>query len=88
MARVVAFEPDAWQDFGYWQIKDKRTTRKILDLIKDIQREPFLGKGHPEPLKHDKNGHWSRHIDKVNRLTYRVTDDAIIIISCRYHYEK
>ncbi|NJD00635.1 Txe/YoeB family addiction module toxin [Candidatus Erwinia dacicola] len=54
--------------------------------MKDIQREPFSGIGKPEPLKHHLSGFWSRRIDSEHRLVYRVTDDSLLIASCRYHY--
>ncbi|MBI4772541.1 MAG: Txe/YoeB family addiction module toxin [Chloroflexi bacterium] len=55
-------------------------------LIHDIQRSPFTGLGKPEPLRHELTGFWSRRINDEHRLVYKVTDDAILIIACRYHY--
>ena len=60
--------------------------RRINDLIKDIQREPFEGIGKPEPLKHQLQGLWSRRIDAEHRLVYEVTEDELRIIACRFHY--
>ena len=86
MAKQVAFEPQAWEEFTWWQTEDNKTQKKIYALIKDIQRDPFSGTGKPEPLKHQRQGYWSRRIDKTNRLVYKVTDESIIIISCKHHY--
>ena len=55
--------------------------------IKDIDRDPFDGIGKPEPLKYNYSGFWSRRIDEVNRVVYKVEDGNVYIISCRYHYE-
>ncbi|EKO5188194.1 Txe/YoeB family addiction module toxin, partial [Vibrio vulnificus] len=55
-------------------------------LINDVKRSPFEGIGKPEPLKENLSGFWSRRIDDTNRLVYAVDDQAITIISCRYHY--
>ena len=66
--------------------QDKRIYVKIVELIKDIQRNPFTGLGKPEPLKHDLAGYWSRRINDEHRLVYKVTDEAIVIAACRYHY--
>jgi len=77
---------EAWQDYLYWQENDKRTVGKINDLIKEIRRTPFLGKGKPEPLRHALSGLWSRRISLEHRLLYTVTDEAILIVACRYHY--
>ncbi|AWB32682.1 Txe/YoeB family addiction module toxin [Orrella marina] len=84
--RNILFTPDCWDDYVYWQSQDKKTLKRINNLIKDIQRSPFEGIGKPEPLKANLSGFWSRRIDETNRLVYEFTDAEIIIISCRYHY--
>lgn len=30
---------DAWEDYLYWQAQDKKTLKRINQLIKDIERE-------------------------------------------------
>lgn len=86
MARIVQFTPDAWKDYLYWQEQDRKTPKRINALIQDAQRNPFEGIGKPEPLKENLSGFWSRRIDDTNRLVYEATDQALSIISCRYHY--
>jgi len=58
-----------------------------MELVLDIQRNPFEGKGKPEPLKYDYQGHWSRRITDEDRLIFKVLDDSIVILSCKLHYE-
>jgi len=71
-----------------WQTKDKRAYKKINALIADIIRNGHNGIGHPEPLKGDLTGYWSRETDKKNRLVYRIfDDDKIEIIHCGGHYD-
>lgn len=84
--RNITFTPDAWEDYVYWQSEDKKTLRRINQLIRDTQRTPLEGIGKPEPLKGNLTGFWSRRIDETNRLVYEVTNGEIAIISCRYHY--
>jgi len=84
--RQVVFESSAFEDFTAWANQDKRLYAKIVELIRDIQRSPFTGLGKPEPLRHELKGYWSRRINDEHRLVYKVTDDAIIIVACRYHY--
>lgn len=84
--RNITFTTDAWEDCIYWQSQDKKTLRRINELIRDTQRTPFEGIGKPEPLKGNLSGFWSRRIDETNRLVYEVSDTEIAIISCRYHY--
>ena len=84
---VITFTENAWQDYLYWQKTDKRVLKKINDLIKDIQRDPFEGKGKPEPLKYDLSGYWSRRIDLEHTLVYQVIDNELLVYACRYHYD-
>ncbi|RAU29622.1 Txe/YoeB family addiction module toxin [Pantoea sp. RIT413] len=82
----LTWSAEAWEDYLYWQDTDKKTVKKINELIKDASRTPFEGKGKPEPLKHNLAGFWSRRITTEHRLVYAVSDDALLIASCRYHY--
>ena len=81
------FVDESWEDYLYWQNTDKKKLRKINELLKDIARNPFEGKGKPEPLKHKYSGFWSRRIDNEHRLAYRYSDDEIHIAKCRFHYD-
>jgi toxin YoeB len=83
---LLAWTDDAWSDYLYWQTQDKKTPKRINKLINDVKRSPFEGIGKPEPLKENLSGFWSRRIDDTNRLVYAVDEQAITIISCRYHY--
>ncbi len=84
--RRIAFLPQAFDDYNDWAIEDKKIQTKIAELIKDIQRDMFRGKGKPEPLKHQLQGLWSRRITEEHRLVYKVTVEEIIIVSCKFHY--
>ena len=81
-----SFTEDAFAEYIYWQIQDRKTLKKINALLKDINRHPFEGLGKPEPLKGNYKGFWSRRIDDANRIIYRVTDDYIEITQCKGHY--
>jgi len=81
-----AWTDDAWKDYLYWQSQDKKTLKRINELIKDIDRQPFTGIGKPEPLKGDKQGYWSRRIDDANRIVYKIENEKIIIVQCGGHY--
>jgi toxin YoeB len=77
---------EAFDSFYAWTINDKKIAKKIADLIKDIQRNPYGGLGKPEPLKHEFSGYYSRHITEEHRLVYKIEGDTIIINSCKGHY--
>lgn len=80
------FTDESWADYVFWQENDKRFIKRINELIKEIERTPFTGIGKPEPLKHHLSGYWSRRINEEHRFIYRVEEDRMIILSCRYHY--
>ena len=84
--RKLAWEKNGWADYLYWQSQDKKNLRRINKLINSILKTPFEGIGKPEPLKENLSGYWSRRINDSDRLIYKITDEFIIIISCRYHY--
>lgn len=78
---------DAWDDYLYWQSQDKKTLKRINQLIKDIERNGCLkGIGKPEPLSGDLSGEFSRRINDKDRLVYHTEDDRIYIAHCRGHY--
>ena len=84
----IVFSKIAWEDYTSWLHEDKKILRKINELIKDIQRTPYTGKGKPEPLKYDLKGLWSRRIDREHRIVYQIQKNEILIYSCKYHYDK
>ncbi|WP_118183837.1 Txe/YoeB family addiction module toxin [Paraburkholderia phosphatilytica] len=84
--RLVRFTAEAWDDYVFWQSQDRKTLKRINQLIKEAQRTPFEGIGKPEPLKANLSGFWSRRIDEANRLVYEADENQINIVACRYHY--
>ncbi|WP_461256766.1 Txe/YoeB family addiction module toxin [Treponema sp. R80B11-R83G3] len=83
----LIFKDEAWEDYVYWQKQDKKTLKRINELIKEVERNGYTGIGKPEPLKYDLSGWWSRHIDENNRLVYRLDDKGgIEILQCGSHY--
>jgi len=84
--RSLEFDPAAFEDLAWWVEQDRQKALRIINLIKDVQRDPFKGIGKPEPLKHELKGCWSRRIDQEHRLVYQVAEEKIRILACRYHY--
>ncbi len=78
--------PGGWADYLYWQENNPKVLARVNELIRDTLRNPFSGIGKPEPLKSNLKGWWSRRITKEHRLVYRVEDEIIIIMQCRFHY--
>ena len=80
------FTDNGWKDYTYWQTEDKRTLRKINQLIEDICRNGNEGIGKPEPLTGNLAGYWSRRINDKDRLIYKIDADNVYVLACRYHY--
>ncbi len=83
--KIIWFE-EAWDDYVYWQGQDKKTIKRINQLLQDSTRNGYAGIGKPEPLKGEFSGFWSRRIDDVNRFVYRISDDVLEVLSCKGHY--
>ncbi|SDY72654.1 toxin YoeB [Proteiniborus ethanoligenes] len=83
----INFTEIAWQDYIYWQGQDKKTIKRINQLIQDIDRNHNEGIGKPEALKGNLSGWWSRRIDDKNRLVYRIQNNIIEIAQCKGHYD-
>ena len=90
MMMTIEFTPTAWEDYEYWETQDKKTLKKIKRLIKDLQRHPETGEGHPEQLKENYSGFWSRKINEQDRLVYRIHADrnSVTITQMRTHYKR
>jgi toxin YoeB len=82
----LTFSDEAWEDYQHWQKQDRRVLERINKLIKEVQRDPFVGVGKPEPLKHALSGFWSRRITDEHRMVYRVEGDHLQIAQLRFHY--
>lgn len=80
------WQDEAWDDYIYWQTQDRKTLKRINQLLNDINRNGYEGIGKPEPLKGNLSGWWSRRIDDTNRLIYRIINGQIEIAQCRSHY--
>lgn len=81
------FSEQGFEDFLYWQKEDKKIFKKILDLLKDIDRNGYKCTVKPEPLKGKYGGFWSLRIDKKNRLIFRINNGMIEIAECKNHYD-
>ena len=77
----------AWEEYLYWQTQDKKTLKKINELLKDLDRNGYKCKGKPEPLCGNLSGYWSVRIDKKNRIIFSIKGDVIEIVQCGTHYD-
>ena len=84
---IISFVEKSWNDYNYWLDNDKKTFKRLQRLIKETMRDPFGGIGKPEPLKNNLSGYWSKRITDEHRLVYKIEENQMIIISCRFHYD-
>ena len=82
------FTASAAEDFQYWIKHDQKKVERIKILVADIKQNHPRGIGKPEPLKHQKQGLWSRRIDREHRLVHAIEDRMLTIYACRFHYGK
>ena len=62
---MLLWTDEAWADYVYWQSQDRKTIKRINQLIKDIERSGNMqGIGKPEPLQYELQGFFSRRIDE------------------------
>ena len=85
--RNISFTPSAFKEYNDWLKVDESIADKIIELIRDIQRESFKGIGKHEPLKGNYSGFWSRRITLEHRLIYKIETTTILIVKCEGHYE-
>lgn len=83
---ILSWDPNAWEDYLYWQQTDKAVIKRINSLIKECLRTPMEGIGKPEALKSNYSGYWSRRNTDEHRLVYKIYSDRIHLIQCRFHY--
>ena len=84
----ILFTDTGWNQYTEWQMQDKKTVKRINQLLKSIDRDGAMqGIGKPELLKHNKSGLYSRRIDETNHLVYEISGNQIIVKSCKGHYE-
>ena len=82
----IFWQENAWFEYLYWQTQDKKTLRRINNLLNDIERNGYNCIGKPEPLKGDLAGWWSARIDEKNRLLFKIDGEILEIYQCGTHY--
>jgi len=83
---IISFTEQSWLDYNGWEEEDKKIFKKIQRLIKETLRDPYGGIGKPEPLKSNLQGYWSKRVTDEHRFVYKIENNQLIIISCKYHY--
>ncbi|NBV06371.1 MAG: Txe/YoeB family addiction module toxin [Proteobacteria bacterium] len=86
MKYQITIEEKSLKDINYFKKRDKFIFKRIEELLREIEKNPFEGIGKPEALKFELSGYWSRRINREHRLVYKVVKKKILVIGCTYHY--
>lgn len=84
--RQAIVQRDFRQDLAWWIATNPRTALRVMRLVEEIVRDPFVGTGKPESLRHRTQGEWSRRITDGDRLVYIVRGAVIYFLAARTHY--
>ena len=84
----IAYTDRFYEHFYFWKKNNKKIAAKIEELILAIQENPFEGIGKPEPLRYELSRCWSRRINYEHRLIYKVDQEIITLLTCRFHYDR
>jgi toxin YoeB len=83
----ISLTKQAIEDMVFFASSQPKLLVKITQLFESISKSPFSGTGKPEPLKGDLSSYWSRRITQEHRLVYKVEQEKVTIIQCRFHYK-
>jgi toxin YoeB len=85
--RKSEMDPHSLEDLEWWVDTNRKTALRVLELVKQVMRDPHTGIGKPEPLKGLGSDVWSRRVTQEHRLVYQVFDDRVVFLMARYHYD-
>ena len=74
------------EDLRYWVETNRKVALRVVDLMEAALRDPYVGIGKPEHLRHLGGSVWSRRITETDRLVYEVFADRIEFLQAHYHY--
>ena len=62
---------------------------KLKKLLIELMNHPTTGTGHPEQLKGERVGQWSRRITQKHRLIYQIKEHEVVVLvlSAYGHYD-
>jgi toxin YoeB len=84
--REAVFHPEFREDLRYWITQDRSVAIRALEIVEAVLRDPFVGLGKPEPLKHHLAGAWSRRLTREHRIVYFLSGRRVEFLQARFHY--
>ncbi|MBQ7986973.1 MAG: Txe/YoeB family addiction module toxin [Bacteroidaceae bacterium] len=85
----IEYTQEAINDLKRLQKSEPKVYEKARQLIAELAEHPKTGLGHPEPLKGQPEGRWSRELTKKHRLVYRIYEHEVVVLvlSAYGHYD-
>lgn len=85
----VEFTTDAREGLAKLEKSEPKLFAKVTTFVEELKEHPTTGTGHPEPLKGQPEGRWSRRISQKHRLVYRIfdTEVLVLVLSAYGHYD-
>lgn len=80
MAYRIDYTVEAIEDMVALQRSEPKAYAKVQRLIEELKAHPRTGTGHPEQLKGDRAGQWSRRITQKHRLIYTINDTEVVVL--------
>ncbi len=86
---AITYSSRAEEDLRKLKRSEPDAFRKAIKLLNELIEHPTTGTGHPEPLRGDRAGQWSRRITDKHRLVYRIyeTEVVVLVLTAFGHYE-
>ena len=84
----IVYSLKAKEDLLRLQRDEPAAYKKAGKFIEELKVHPRTGTGHPEQLKGDRSGLWSRKVTKKHRLIYEIfeTEVYVDVLSAYGHY--
>lgn len=79
----IEFTYEARLGLAKLERSEPKAFAKAIRFIEELKEHPKTGTGHPEPLKGQPEGRWSRAITKKHRLVYRIFENDVVVLILR-----
>lgn len=83
------YTEEAKQGMQKLKRSEPQSFQKLTDMLSELMLHPRTGTGHPEQLRGEPQGRWSRRISKKHRLVYHIFDEDVVVLllSAYGHYD-
>lgn len=76
----IDYRDQALLDIAKLKKNEPVAYKKVISLVQELKEHPQTGSGHPEPLKGEPQGRWSRRITKKHRLVYAIYEKEVVVL--------